>query len=1171
MRHKHSRFLFILLVVLLFVPSALAYWVWSPTESKFLGPKGEISQGAPEAEQIAGSPTDSVNSIVSSSRVPVQETIVQKQPQEQLQPLLPTKLPAEKKALAPTWLQMLTVAKEKLLKGKFLKPKSVEPQKLPEGQFWSPAEGRFISPTTAVIQKTADEQFQNALKLQKTGKEDQAIREYRRLVRQYPQSAYAAQAQYLVASYFEEKAKKPLRAAQEYEKLIRDFPRSEQIDEAIDHLFKLGNLFLIGEKQKVMGVSVIPVTSKAVEAFHFIVEHAPYGPYGDQAQLRLGTAYRKMGNFEEAVKAFETLIANYPNSPLVDEAHYQLAETSYELSQNVNRDQRALSQASTHLKEFIQQYSGSSLAERAQILKQQLDEQDAEKNYRVGLYYEKQGFSDSAMIYYEDVARHYAQTAFGKKAAERLQTLNQPVLAMKKGKEANEKRLAEVRSMLQVLDQEEARKGKGVKVAPETAQLRNQLQAELGTLASTQKKFQEESKENFRSRRKTLHEREKNLRGKFKIFEARKKLLKQNPSPELEEAFQKWQQSLLKEQEELARERKTLGAMGVELKGEKTLWFSWIPFLGEPKVPSGDRLVQFQNKKWAKLEEHRDVLRGKRESQQKQLADLAAELKELDQKEFALAKTTPLFQELLSSDLKKQKETLNQKRSQLDQSIQSFENAKQEYRAQYGDDFLKTLTLASNVKNLESAEQLIASGANLDQELEKLEKEKASLSEAWLAQKEKLSTLVRAVGKTQAAPTEKKPEQTIPFLDSLNQEEQAKAIRLLKKRMKYLEREMRSRMDQIQDWQHENAKRIDQLDHLLHPKVKSYKLGDTAGKMLSPATGTYKLAKAFLLGLPNRDRQLIEEAKGKMAEPQSTLSPEQTKAIRELEEEIELQSILIQGRAKEISDLESRLGELQKEAKQIPDFSYQSLLVPKIPSTLEYSLTSARELLGEQKQESVFVDRVNRQTRELERLENALNETSQKIEAVAIALERSKRSAPRPVLANVIPSLPGGVETLPTSSEEENARSGDEKRTQSESQLVHMKAEIDETGTRYEKGTKAFDEMLFHWYQTKAREKLVVRFPAEGKAIVDKKRKLGTKQHDIETSLTGVIRKEYKVAESQKEFLDQKLAEFGKRLHKIKNSSDPRYSALNEEMMRTTEMKDSLIHDLSFLESSLKK
>ena len=638
----------------------------------------------------------------------------------------------------------------------------------------------------------------------------------------------------------------------------------------------------------------------------------------------------------------------------------------------------------------------------------------------------------------------------------------------------------------------------------------------------------------------------------------------------MDEVFQKWQQSLLKEQEELARERKTLRAMGVELRGEGISWLSWMPFLGEPKVPSGDRLVQFQNKKWANLEDWRNVLRKRRETQQKQLANLAVELKELDQKEFAFAKAAPLFQELLSSNLKKQKETLDQKKSQLDQSIQSFENTKKEYRAQYGDDFLKTLTVVSNVKNLESAAQLIANGTNLDQELEKLEKEKTSLSEAWLAQKEKLNTFVRAVVDVKAEATEK-TEQAVPSFDSLNQEEQAKAVRLLRKRMKYLEREIRSRIDQIQDWQRENTKRMDELDHLLHPKVKSHNLGNAAGKMLTPATGTYKLAKAFLFGLPNRDRQLIEEAKEKMAESQSTLSPEQTRAIRELEEEIELQSILIQGRAKEISDFEHRLDELQKEAREVPGFSYKSLLVERIPSALEYSLTSARELLGEQKQESVFVDRINHQTQELKRLEDALNETNQKIEAVAIAIERSKRPAQRSIPASIIPSLPGDTETLPTSSEEEGASSSDEKRTQFESRLVHMKAEIDETGVQYEKETAAFDKTLLHWYQTEAREKLIAQFSADGKVIVDKKQKLGAKQHDLETSLTGVIQEEYQVAESQKEFLDQKLAEFEKRLHKIKNSSDSRYSALNEEITRTTEMKESLVHDLSFLESSLKK
>jgi len=1147
MHNKRFPFLFVILAILLFVPSAVAYWVWSPSEIKSLNPKSEVAQEAqkeilPQAVKLVSTPFQ--------------------KPQEK--PVAPKSGAAEKKTLSGFLLE----TKELFLKGKFLKPKAPTPQRTPEGQFWSPAEGRFLSPTNPIVQKSADEQFQNAIKLQKSGKENQAILAFQKLVHQYPQSAYAAQAQYLVASFFEQKGKL-IRAAKEYEKLVHDFPRSEQIDDAIEHLFKLGNIFLTGEKQKVMGVSIIPVTSKAVEVFRFIVERAPYGPYGDQAQLRLGTAYRKMGDFEEAVKAFEALIANYPKSPLVDEAHYQLAETSYELSQNANRDQRTLNQAATHLKEFIQQYGNTSLAERAKILKQQLDEQDAEKNYRIALYYEKQGFSDSAMIYYEDVATRYTQTAFGKKAAERFEALNQPVLAMKKGREVNEKRLAEVRSMLQVLDQEEQRKGKGVKTPPEKTQLRSQLQTELKTLTSTQKKFQEESKESFHSRRKALHDRMKNLREKFKTFESRKKLLKQNSSPELEEAFQKWQQSLLKEQDELAQERKTLGAMGIELKGENASWLSWLPFAGQPKVPSGDRLIQFQDKKWTKLEERRNALREKREAQQKQLIDLASELKELDQKEFEIAKTVPLFQELLSNDLKKQKETLTQQRSQLDQSIQAFENAKKEYQAQYGDDFLKTLTLSSSVKNLESAEQLISSGTNLEQTLGKLQKEKASLSEAWLAQKEKLNTLVRASGEVRTAEAEKS-EETMPSFESSNPEEQAKAIRLLKKRMKYLEREIRSRVDQIQDWQRENAKRMDQLNLLVHPKDNSFTIGKTASKMLTPATGTYKLAKAFIFGLPSRDRKLIEEAKEKIAEPESGISSEQAKAIRELEEEIELQSILIQGRAKEISDLERRLSELQKEAKEIPGFSYQSLLVQRISSDLQDSLDSAQQLLGDEKQQSIFVDRVNLQTHELERLEDALSEVNQKIEAVGIAIQRSGKRTAQRKLASVIPSLPGSTETLPTSSEEEKASSGDEKKTQLESRLIHMKSEIEKTDTQYQKETTAFTETLFKWYQTEARGKLLSSLPADGKKIVDQKSHLSAKQHELEKSLGNLIKDERQVVQSQKEFLDQKLAELEKRLHRVKNSSDSRYSLLSDEITRTTEMKNSLIHDMSFLESSLK-
>ena len=1179
MQNKRFRFLVLLYALLVFVPSALAYWIWSPTESKTPGTKREAVQEESKWSSASTSVSSPTSSIVEPIGIPSKRPVSSAQKKEEAAPLLKEKVEKEKAerkakpAKASTtqkapWFQALTETKEKLIKYKFLKPVKKESEKTPDGQFWSPAEGKFVTLATAIgVQKSADVQFQNALELRKTGKEDKAIQEFRRLVRQFPQSAYAAQAQYIIASYFEEKGKS-IRAAQEYEKLIRDFPRSEQIDDAVEHLFKLGDLFLKGEKEKVLGVSIIPVLSKAAEVFRFIVEQAPYGAYGDQSQLRLGTAYRKMGNFEEAVKAFETLIANYPNSPLVDEAYYQLAETSYDLAQNASRDQRTRSEATSHLKEFIKQYGSSTLAERARLLKQQLDEQDAEKNYRIGLYYEKQGFTDSAMIYYEDISTRYPQTAFGKKAGEKFQALNQPVLAIRKGKEANEQRLAEVRSMLQALDLEQS-KGLQAKPASEIADLRKQLQAELTSLTLTQKQFKEESQENFRSRRKTLHDREKNLREKFKTFYLRKKLLSQNPSPELDQAFQKWEESLKKEQEELAGERKTLGAMGVELKGEKASWFGWVPYLGEPGVPSGKHAIQFQNKKESTLEERRNALRQKCEAQQKQLGDLTAELIQLDQKEFEIAKAIPLFQELFPAVLKKQQDQLDKKHAQLDESIQTFEATKKAYRAEYGEDFIKTLTV-SNVQNLQSADRLIASGANLTETFEKLQKEKASLSEAWLAQKEKLNTLVQAVGGVKTASLEQM-EEAIPALDSLDHEEQAKAVRILKKRMKYLEREVRSRMDQIQDWEFENVKRIDQLDRLLHPKAQSFKVGHTASKMLSPATGTYKLAKAFLFGLPNRDRELVEEARQKVTQPQEGFSSEQLKAIRELEEEIELQSVLIEGRAKEISDLERRLTELQRQAKEIPGFSYQSLLVERIPSSLTYPLTSAHELLGDQKKESIFVERMSRETRELERLEDAMTEINQKIESVTLAIERS--SVPQRtkfIPANVIPALPGDAETFPTPSEERASVPTDEKRTQLESQLVHLKSEIDAAETQYQKEADAFKPALFQWYQTEARDKLTPHFTPEGKAILDQRKHLDAKHRELKVSLASLIREEHQVTESQKELLDRKLAELEKRLNKLKNTSDSRYGTLSDEIARTTEKRESLIHDLSFLESSLK-
>ena len=1040
---------------------------------------------------------------------------------------------------------------------------------------WSPTEGRFISAESAAnVQRTADEQYQYILKLRQSGKEKEVIRELQRWVRQYPKSSYASEAQYLLASILEENGKY-IRAAAEYKKLIREFARSARVDDGMEHLFKIGNLFLTGQKQELMGVKIIPVSSKAVDVFQFILDEAPYGPYGDQAQLRLGIAYRKMKNFEEAVKAFEALIANYPTSSFVDEAHYQLAETSYESSQNSIRDQQTLQQASDYLKQFIKSYGATSLAERARILKQQLDEQDAEKNYRIGLYYEKKGFIDSALIYYEDVALRYTQTAFGKKAAERFETLNKPAFVMQKGQAAIEQRIAEVRSLLQAIEKEEEHKAKtpSTKIT-EPNQLRNQLQVELVSLTTARKRFDEETGEKFHSRWQALRDREKNLREKFKIFERRKKSFKDNPSSELDEAFQKWHQSLLKEQDELARERKTVQALGLELKGARKSWTAWVPYWHRGEIASEERAVQFKEKKWDKLEQMRNKFIDERQAYEKQLVELTAQLEQLDREEFKLAKKMPFFIESLPSDFRIRKEQLAADGVEIDRSVKSFEASKNAYVNQFGPSFLKALALDSSPENVKFIDELIASKADLEETLKRLQNEKAVLAGSWVEGKEKLNTMVKALDEGQNTIAQEAPETTTLSVGASTQEEQDRAERFLKKRMKYLEREMRSRVDQIQDWERENAERIDHLEALLHPKDRSLRMGKVAGKAFAPAQGAYKLGRAFLFGLPHRERDLIEEANQRVGNVEEQGNPEQLKIIRDLKEEIELQSILIQGRANEISDLESRLKELKEQTKQFPDFTYQSLLVDRFPSSLKYSLTNARELLGERNQEAVFAERINRQTQELEHLEKSMKELDQKIELVGISLSSRSTPASGKLPPGLAISIPGSTETLPTSSEAisgENSESSGQDRAQLESKLVHMKAEIMNRQDRHRKELEQFEKILFEWYQTKIREKLIPNFPPEGKAILDQENLLRERKRTLEQTLKNSVSKERVVTEGQKEFLDRKLSQLEKRKSRVKPSAGSLSEAIDTEIKTVVEQRNFLVRDISTLEEILKK
>lgn len=1014
---------------------------------------------------------------------------------------------------------------------------------------WSPSEGKFVSPASSPKQ-TVDQLYSEGLRQREAGEIDKAIRTFQSLVRTHSTSAYAPEAQYLIAVLFQQKGKLG-RAVKEYQKLVKDFPQSGRVDEVVGDLFELGESFLTGKAKTFMGIPISPSVSKSIGIFQFIVDQAPYSAYGDQAQFNLGTAQQKKQNWPEAIKAFETLIERHPASPLVEEAYYQLAESSYEFSKIAKNDQRTAAQADSHLRQFVTKYSSSSLAERARSLRNELDEQDAEKNYRIGLYYEKEGFIESALIYYDEVRSRYARTPFGKKAAERLEKLKEPGLSVNRDQEAIERRLAEVEGLLAALSKEEAAPGSSKQTSvSDVVPLKRELETERASLLLAQGQFEKEKQGEYHARYKALRDRERNLKTKFKTFEKRRKLLKENPSPELKEAFDRWHESLLKEQEELREERKRLGAFGTELKPESRFsFFNWLPFVGPSRLGSPERLVQFNEKEWIKLASERQKLTEERQDIQSQLEQISKSLLAVEREEFEHARTEPWFEERLAENFRAERTALGVQKEKWNQALQALEQVKDDFRNRYGAKALAALALEENVY---FEGELIASGTELEEKLKSLNDHKASLSEAWLRQKEKVQTISQAFRPRPQVSSVAESKSSVPSSE-WSQEESEKQARLLKKRIKYLEREVRKRLDQIQDWERENAKRMDRLDRALHPKRLLPKLNQAGNAVSFPVVGAYKLGKAFLFGLPDRNREVSRKAREKLSKDSDAVSQEQMDEVRKLHEEIEIQSILIQGRAEEVNQLNQQLSELYRQGGGIPGFTFHSMLVERMPHILNYSVTSARSVLPEENPEAVMIDRLDRETRTLRQMEEELTETDQKMKAIGEAIRRLEfRSA---------------VPAAQATDLSEEALKG---KNRLESELKRLKSELDSHEASYRNAEQLLEETFFKWYQNELNNGFVPKFSDDqARTLVEERRRLAQEKVSFENQIRGLAPREQKLMDEQIQFLDRKFVALQNRFSKIKKRSMVHEEVLTDAIERARAEREDLIRHQATLEQLL--
>jgi len=289
------------------------------------------------------------------------------------------------------------------------------------GWMWSPQTG-WIGPTGAV-KDTPEEQLAVAVAFFDRKDYDRARKEFKKLLTAYKDSPDAAEAQYYLGRCAEEDGDY-YRAFLDYRKTVQVYPSTQRFDEILEREYQLGNYFLAGKKRKFFGTAaIIPARDKAVEVFQAIVDDGPFSEYGQLAQYKLGLAHLALHDYEPAVTAFEQVISRYPDSPLVDDARFQIAQASLKGTFRPGYDQSPTVLAIRELEAFLKEYPSSDLSPEASERITGLRERRAEHEFQVGQFYEGRKQFASALVSYREVVNRYADTSWAPKATARIDAL----------------------------------------------------------------------------------------------------------------------------------------------------------------------------------------------------------------------------------------------------------------------------------------------------------------------------------------------------------------------------------------------------------------------------------------------------------------------------------------------------------------------------------------------------------------------------------------------------------------------------------------------------------------------------------------------------------------------------------------------------------------------------
>jgi outer membrane protein assembly factor BamD len=202
----------------------------------------------------------------------------------------------------------------------------------------------------------------------------------------------------------------------------------------------------------------------AIENYQYVVDKFPFSPYAEDAEMKIGLAYYKEGEYAQAIAALDDFQRMHPTSKNLQLVSYYIASSYFDQIGREDQDQSKTELALSRFQMLEQRFPESEFAElakeKSQICREVLARHEkvvgdfyySRANFRaaesrlaelmqkypdtpvapdalweLGTALEKEGKKYSAAQAYAAMLQHYPNTKYAKQAKERLARLKQPI------------------------------------------------------------------------------------------------------------------------------------------------------------------------------------------------------------------------------------------------------------------------------------------------------------------------------------------------------------------------------------------------------------------------------------------------------------------------------------------------------------------------------------------------------------------------------------------------------------------------------------------------------------------------------------------------------------------------------------------------------------------------